>query len=101
MPEEQTPTARNAPSEYTRTVNGDVKLDVRNCFRNNIEAGEVTLVRGGKEITRPAKWCVQSENLSTQKVHILHACNTKQEAITFLLNTEKSLKDMVASSEEE
>ena len=101
MPEEQTPTARNAPSEYTRTVNGDVRLDVRNCFTNDISAGEVTLIRGGKEITRPAKWCVQSTNLSDEKTHILHACNTKQEAITFLLDTEKSLKSMVSSEEEE
>jgi|SaaInlV_125m_DNA_1040241.scaffolds.fasta_scaffold97835_1 hypothetical protein len=101
MPEEQTPKARNAPSEYTRTVNGQVKLDVRNCYTNDIDAGEITLTRGGKEITRAAKWCVQSTNLREDgKTHILHACNTKQDAITFLLTTEQSMKDLISDEEE-
>tara|TARA_R110001592_G_scaffold346760_1_gene639539 strand:+ start:1373 stop:1678 length:306 start_codon:yes stop_codon:yes gene_type:complete len=101
MPEEQEAQTRNAPSEYTRTVNGDVRLDVLNCFVHDIDAGEVTLTRAGKEITRPAKWCVRTTNLDNiMQQNNVYSCNTKQEAITHLLQLESALKAMVTDEEE-
>ena len=97
MPEEQTPQKRNAPSAYTRTVK-DTALDVINLHKSNLELGDITLTRGGKEITRPAKWAVMLSTPGRDPVY-QSLCNTKTEAISFLLDLEATLKDVVSEEE--
>lgn len=97
MPEEQTPQKRNAPSAYTRTVK-DLSIDVINLHQSNLELGDITLTRGGKEITRPAKWAVMVSS-PTEQPSYTNLCNTKTEAIRFLLALETTLKEAVSEEE--
>jgi len=93
----------SSSSGYMRRV-GEVELNARNCYQNDMDAGSVKVVRGPKEnkeeIERPAKWAVTSHAWLHNGVEtVLSAFATKAEAINFLREAEAGLK-AVADEEE-